>query len=298
MKIRIPEQSFQILVMLLQHPGEAVLRDEIRNKLWPNDTIVEFDHSINAAIKKLRSALGESAQEPRYVEMLARRGYRFLGAVEFGQADQSPTPTPETSGLIGKTISHYRVLERSGGGDTGVVYRAEDNKLVRQLALKLLREDLAQDPVLLTRFEREARATSALNHPNICTISEVEEWAGQPVIAMELLEGAPLDAAAIQSFAMTELLNLSIQIADALDAAHAKGIIHRDLKPSNIFITACGQAKLLDFGVAKLAQDQSEGSLTESGAMVGAPAYNVSRAGAWPGTGRALGSVQLRGSAL
>jgi DNA-binding winged helix-turn-helix (wHTH) protein len=237
LKIRIPEQSFQILVMLLEHPGEVVLREEIRDRLWPNDTVVEFDHSINAAIKKLRQSLGESAQEPRYVETLARRGYRFLGEVEFRRADQTPATPSGTSGLVGQTISHYRVLERLGGGGTGVVYRAEDNKLGRQVALKLLREDLAHDPALLMRLDREARAASALNHPNICTIYEVEEWAGQSVIAMELLEGETLDGA-VHNISMPELIDLSIQIVDALDTAHAKGIIHRDLKPSSDYPVA------------------------------------------------------------
>ena len=197
--------------------------------------------------------------------------------------------------MVGRTVSHYRILEAaSEAAGMGVVYRAEDTRLRRQVALKFLPADLARDRHALERFQREARAASALNHPHICTIHDIDEADGEPFIAMELLEGQTLkERLQGRPLPTPEIVELALQLADALEAAHAKGIIHRDIKPANVFVTARGTAKLLDFGLAKVAAD----------ARAAAEAPTVP--GEWmTGAGVALGTVgymspeQVRGEEL
>src|SRR5664279_5829311 len=165
--------------------------------------------------------------------------------------------------LVGATVSHYRITRTLGAGGMGVVYEAEDTRLERRVALKVLSDDMQRDPSILERFQREARAASALNHPGICTVHPIEQHEGQHFIVMELLEGQTLaKRIGRQPLELAEILDLGIQIADALESAHAKGIVHRDLKPVNLIVNARGQIKILDFGLAKI------GAMTDySGAM-------------------------------
>ena len=256
-KLKAPDQSLAILAMLLEHPGEVVSREAIQARLWPHGTVVEFDNSVNVAVKRLREALRDTAATPRYVETLPRKGYRFIGQLE--------TAAPEAPALVpGAVVSHYRIVAEAGRGAMGVVYKAEDLTLGRTVALKFLPEEAATHPPALARMRREARMIGALNHPGICTVYELGEAAGRVFLAMEFLDGESLRARMARGpVSEAEFFDIALQVARALEAAHGQGIVHRDIKPDNLFLTKSGQAKVMDFGLAKTVS-QEDGTVAQS----------------------------------
>jgi serine/threonine protein kinase len=305
----------ETLLLLVESAGRLVDKDDLIQRVWP-DAFVE-EGNLNKNIFVLRKVLGEWDGGREYIETVPKRGYRFIAPVnEVTHAEVALQAHSFTSAnLVGKKISHYRVLEIIGGGGMGLVYKAEDLKLGRSVALKFLPEEFGSDPKALERFEREARAASALDHPNICAIYEFGEHEGQPFLVMPLLDGKTLrdHIAASAPLPTRTLLDIAIQIAGGLDAAHQTGIIHRDIKPANIFITDHGVAKILDFGLAKqLAAETIVGategvergdgeSLTTSRQIPAAAASHdlfLSRTGVAMGTAGYMSPEQVRGEKL
>jgi predicted ATPase/DNA-binding winged helix-turn-helix (wHTH) protein/tRNA A-37 threonylcarbamoyl transferase component Bud32/predicted negative regulator of RcsB-dependent stress response len=279
---RIP---MELLLLLVEKQGELVSRDQIIERIWGKDVFLDTDNSINAAVRKIRLVLKDDSLHPRFLQTITGRGYRFIGPVDEAHPASAvvaarPQAPAGRKGLIGQQISHYRILSEIGAGGMGVVYEAEDIRLGRRVALKFLPEELGRDQKALQRFEREARLASSLNHPNICTIYEVEEHDHYPVIVMELLDGQSLKERIREGpISIDELLDFAIQASDAVAAAHARGIIHRDINPGNIFVVGHSRLKILDFGLAKLytpeaAEDQSgDESLTLDGSILGTASY-------------------------
>jgi serine/threonine protein kinase/Flp pilus assembly protein TadD len=314
--VLLAPKAAEALLVLVENAGRLVDKDDLMKRVWP-DAFVE-EGNLNKNIFFLRKVLGQWDGGREYIETIPKRGYRFVAPVsEVTHAEGDPQPqTSAGANLLGKKVSHYRVLEMVGGGGMGLVYKAEDLKLGRRVALKFLPDELATDSLTLQRFEREARTASSLNHPNICTIYEIEEHESQPFIVMELLEGETLrelisKAAGAESSQLPQgkLVDIAIQITDGLDAAHQKGIIHRDVKPANIFVTTQEQVKILDFGLAKLAAATSEVETEElrGDHSHGPPAptkggipidHSLTRTGMSMGTAGYMSPEQVRGEQL
>jgi eukaryotic-like serine/threonine-protein kinase len=300
--LKLEPTPMEILLFLIEQRGELVSRDRIVERVWGKDVFVDTDNSINGAIRKIRQVLNDDPEAPRFIQTVTGKGYRFVAPIVEPIKEESAPPGGES--LIGKRVWHYRVLELLGGGGMGVVYRAEDLKLGRQVAMKFLPSELATDKAAFERLQREARAASLLDHPNICSIYQFGEYEGQPFIVMQLLEGKTLrewieesrDKAAT---GIASLLDFGVQITAALDAAHQKRIIHRDIKPANIFITNQGQIKILDFGIAKFVDGAEAyeaaavaGAVVEAGYPLPEPSHT--RTGLLMGTPSYLSPEQVR----
>ena len=295
--LRLERIPMELLLLLVSRCGELVTREEIVEKLWGKDVFLDTDNGINTAIRKIRQTLRDDPEQPRFVQTVPAKGYRFIApiieveppAVTVKAAWSQAT---RVSALpAGQVVAHYRIVQKIGSGGMGVVYEAEDIRLGRHVALKFLSEKVVRAKEAMARFMREARALSALHHPNICAIYEIEEHEGRPVIVMELLEGKSLKEVLRDGPLASDILRgLGSQLADALDAAHSEGIIHRDIKPGNIFVNVRGQAKILDFGLAKFTRGHSVPTEDREEALT--------RLGVHPGTTAYMSPEQVRGEEL
>ena len=247
-RIRLQDQPLHILVMLLERPGEMIGREELQQRLWPATSSGDFDHGLNNAINRLREALGDSAENPRYIATIPRRGYRFVAAVETnasGSAEES---------LIGLRLGHYLLIEKLAvGAEMGEVYRSRDQRLDRQVTLKVLPAESQRDETARKRLRAELLTLAKLNHANIETFFGLETHESADVLVMEYVPGITLaERLAAGALPEEEVARLGLQIASALDEAHEHGIVHGDLKPASIVVTPKGQVKVLAFGLAKL----------------------------------------------
>ena len=280
--IKLQDQPMKMLILLATRAGELVGREEIQKALWSDSHFVEFEHGINTAIRKIREALGDDLENPRFVETLPRKGYRFMAAVvrvgaPGGESyDSAETHPPaqhfadqgENSSLpmIGQTISHYYIEKKLGQGGMGVVYRARDTRLNRTVALKMVLPELAADPGLRRRLAAEARAASSLSHPVIATVHDFEQVGECAFIVYEYVEGTNLrEVMRVRTLDLSEVLDICIKIADGLAAAHDGGVVHRDLKPENVMIGEGGRVKILDLGLAKVSLPVAKWTLSAPG---------------------------------
>ncbi len=298
--LHLDEHPLRVLALLVEHPGQIVTREQLRERLWPSGTAGDVDRGLNAVVKHLRDALGDAAERPKFVETVTGRGYRFIAAVDarptqaappvpyrrrvvYASAEAAtrdarqrgigpPTDAPSSSARddlpVPPETVRYTLLEKIGSGGMGEVFRAHDSRLSREVAIKFLPEWLAEEPKALRRFQREAQAAAALNHPNILNVHDLAVVDGRPCIVTELLDGQTLRRRLEDApLSLRDVVGLAAQVLSGVAAAHARGIVHRDLKPENLFVTRDGQVKILDFGIVKVAEAAVErrGTTTATG---------------------------------
>lgn len=271
-------RAFDLLVYLIEQRGRVVEKQELFDRVWKEAFVT--DNALTRAIKEIRRAIGDDASSPRYIETLPKRGYRFIAEVK-SATDAKPAAPAEARGAedLAEALN-YKIVSKLGQGGGGVVYLARDARLQRAVVLKFLSEELVADERARKRFLREARLASALDHPNICTIFEINEANGLDFIVMQYVEGKTLKQIITgRPLEIDAALAIAIQVADGLAAAHQQKIVHRDIKPGNIVISDTGRVKILDFGLAKslaystVASFEDATELTRQGAQVGTPAY-------------------------
>ncbi|HEV2195976.1 MAG TPA: protein kinase, partial [Candidatus Acidoferrum sp.] len=273
--IRLRPQAAKVLTVLAGRPDQLVTREELKDQVWGQDTFVDFEHGLNLCIQQIRAALDDDADVPRYIETLPRRGYRFIAPVHDAKQE--------------KELGRYRITAKIGAGGMGEVYLAQDTRLGREVAIKVLPPGALQDENARNRFRREAEILSKLSHPNIATVYDFEKQQGKDLLVMEYVRGVTLsDKLAAGPLPEKDVLSLGLQLTEGIEAAHEHGVIHRDLKPGNLRIATEGWLKILDFGLAK--------STLTSGADVST--MSVAETGSVKGTLRYMAPEQLLAQAL